>query len=264
MAVHYGIDPLWAALTNQGRTHIATTGINQTGLVFNIDLGTTSSYPGSGTTLFDLKQNQNLSLVNTPLYSASATDYYGALVFDGVNEYGQATSLPLNSPLSLTTNFTIEQVFKPTAYQASNYFGITNVLISKGPASTYNYATQVTTDTTVSFIKRDNAESLQFHTFTVPSMLNKINVLSFVIENGNNTSIDTVKCYHNGEFISSMNIAGNLIAAYANDTLYLGGLGATQYTNFTGSYYSCRIYNRALSATEITKNFNTIRRRYNL
>jgi hypothetical protein len=261
VGISYGVDPTWAYSTVQGRNHISTLGVIQTGLVYNIDLGSTLSYPGTGVVLNDLKQNHNLTLVNGPTYSSN--DRYGALIFDGVNDYCSVT-LPLGSPLSLTQNFTIEQVFKPTAYQTSNYYGLTNMLLSKGTASTYNYATQVTNDTTISFIKRNNAEGLQGHSFTVPSLLNNPNMVTLVIQNGDNTAIDTVSCYYNGQFVSTQNIIGGLMAAYANDPLYLCGLGGLQYTVFTGSYYSGRIYNRALTANEIQKNFNAIRRRYDL
>jgi hypothetical protein len=261
MGIVYGVDSTWAYSTVQGRNHISTLGVIQTGLVYNIDLGSTISYPGTGTVLNDLKQNHNLMIINGATYSAN--DRYGALIFDGINDYC-VTTLPLGSPLSLTQNFTIEQVFKPTAYQTSAYFGLTNMLLSKGTASTYNYATQVSNNTTVSFIKRNDAEGLQGHDFTVPSLLNKINMVTFVIQNGDNTGIDTVSCYYNGQFVSTQNISGGIMAAYDNDPLYLGGLGDVQYTGFTGSYYSGRIYNRALTANEIQKNFNTIRPRYDL
>jgi hypothetical protein len=263
MAPTYGISKEWAANTNAGRTHIALNGVNQTGLVLNLDAGSTSSYPGSGVTFSDLEGNHNFTLTNGPTYSS--TDNYGAIIFDGSNDYALVTGgIPLTSPTSLTNNFTIEQIFKPTAYQGSNYFGLTNMLMNKGTASTYNYATQVTTDTSFSFIKRTSPESLQSHNFTVPSMLNRVNSVTLVIQNGNNTSIDTVDCYYNGEFVSSLSISGDAIAAADNEPFYLGGLSNTAGTMFIGSYYSGRIYNRALSAAEIRKNFQSVRYRFGI
>jgi hypothetical protein len=263
MTLTYGVSKQWAATTDAGRTHIATNGVNQSGLVLNIDVGSSSTYPGSGALLYDLEGNHNFTLTNGPTYSSS--DNYGGIAFDGSNDYALvAGGIPLASPTSLTNNFTIEQVFKPTAYQASSYFGLTNMLLNKGSASTYNYATQVTADTTFSFIKRTSPESLQSHNFTVPSMLNKVNVVTLVIENGNNTSTDTASCYYNGAFISTLNIAGDAITANDNEPFYLGGLGNTQYTMLIGSYYSGRIYNRALTAAEISKNFQSVRYRFGL
>lgn len=263
MAITYGVSKIWAAQTDVGRTHIATNGVNQSGLVLNIDVGSSLTYPGSGSILYDIKGNHNFTLTNGPTYSA--VDNYGGIVFDGVNDFALvAGGIPLASPVSLTNNFTIEQVFKPTAYQTSAYFSLTNMLLNKGTAGTYNYATQATSDTSFSFIKRSGIESLQFHTFTVPSMLNKVNVVTIVVNNGSNSTIDTVSCYYNGVFISTLNITGDAIAANNNEPFYLGGLSSTQYTNLIGSYYSGRIYNRALTAAEINKNFQSIRYRFGL
>lgn len=261
MGTSYGINPYWAATTDKGRTHIATSGIVQDGLVFNLDAGVSSSYSGTGTNFADLTGNQNLSLSGSPTYSS--TDGYGAIVFNGSN-WATATGLSTSSPLSVTNNFTIEQVFKPTGYQASNYYGLTNILMSKGTASTYNYETQLTNATTFSFIKRTSPENLQYHNFTVPSMTHQFNIVALVIENGINTSIDTVKCYVNGNYIGVANIAGSAIAAVANDPIYLGSLGGTANTGFIGSYYACRVYNIALTEAQVKRNYNAMKGRYGL
>lgn len=260
MSVYAGPADWWTDSTNDGRTHVTTKGITQDGLVYSLDTGVTTSYSGTGNTFTDLKGNHNITL-NGPTFSSNEG---GSLVFDGVNDFGSVATIPLASPISLANNFTIEQVFKPTAYQISTYFGLTNMLLNKGTASTYNYATQVTNDTTISFIKRTGAEGLNFHPFAVSSMLNKVNVITLVIQNGSNSSIDTVSCYQNGVFVASNNITGLAISANDNEPLYLGGLSTQLYTNFTGSYYSCRIYNRALSNNEIRTNFNAIRGRYGI
>jgi hypothetical protein len=138
------------------------------------------------------------------------------------------------------------------------------MLINKGPASTYNYATQITNDTTFSFIKRTNPEGLQYHSFTVPSMLNKVNILTLVIENGSNSSIDTVSCYYNGSFISALSIAGLGIVAVNGDPFHLGGLGTTANTMFTGTYFIGRLYNRALTTAEVLQNYNATKSRFEL
>src|SRR6056300_1744909 len=68
MGVMYGVNPTWAAQTNEGRTHIATKGVVQSGLVLNLDAGVLSSYPGSGTTWTDLSGNgYNHTLISSPL-----------------------------------------------------------------------------------------------------------------------------------------------------------------------------------------------------
>ena len=261
MGISYGISSEWAKATNEGRTHIATKGVYSNNLVFNLDFGSNSCYSGSGTSLVDLTGSYTGTLVNGTAYSS--TSYYGGMVFDGVNDYINFGTIGTSSNVSFSNNFTIEQIFTPTGYQPGTYFGLTNMLISKGTASTYNYATQASSDTTFSFIKRTSPEGLQYHTFTVPSMVQKVNVVTLVIQNGSNTSADTVTCYHNGVFIATQNIVGDVITPVANDPFNISGLGAAN-GYFIGTYYAGRMYNEALSASDVMRNFNVLRGRFGL
>ena len=49
----------WTDGTSDGRNHIATKGIVQSGLVVNLDAGTLASYPGSGSTWTNLSGISN-------------------------------------------------------------------------------------------------------------------------------------------------------------------------------------------------------------
>lgn len=260
MGINYGVSPSWAKEINDGRTHIATKGVYSNNLVFNLDFGTTGSYSGSGTSVADLTGSYTGTLNNGTTFSA--TDQYGGMVLDGIDDVIRFGTIPLVSNVSVTNNFTIEQVFKPTGFQPGTYFGLTNSLIHKGTASTFNYATQVSSDTTVSFIKRTSPEGLQYSTFTVPSMRNRPNVLTFVVANGTSGS-GTISCYFNGEFIQTQTIVGTAITAVADDPFRIGG-DISSNSQFIGTYYSCRIYNTNLSASDVKRNFNALRGRFGL
>jgi hypothetical protein len=65
------------------------------GLVLALDAGNTKSYPGSGTAWTDLSGRGNTgTLVNGPTYSSANG---GSIVFDGVNDYVQFTSTPVQT-----------------------------------------------------------------------------------------------------------------------------------------------------------------------
>jgi hypothetical protein len=65
------------------------------GLVLALDAGNSKSYPGTGTAWTDLSGNGNTgTLVNGVGYSGSNG---GALTFDGVNDYVQFTSTPVQT-----------------------------------------------------------------------------------------------------------------------------------------------------------------------
>lgn len=202
-----------------------------------------------GSTLYDKSVNSiNGTLTNGLTYS---NDEFGKLIYTGNDDYVNFGSLSSSSPLSLTSNFTIEQVFKPTAYQPNNYFGLTNILLIKGNLSTVNYLTQLNNSTTVNFVKISSSESLQAHTFTVPSMTNNINTLTFVIQ-----SNTTLLCYFNGTYIDQKSITGLAIEAQATETTSISRTNVSSDMTFIGHYYSCRVYNRVLSDVEIKRNYN--------
>jgi len=71
-------------------TYLPTSSIVNQGLTVYYDFSNPNSYPGSGTTVYDLSgYDNNGTLINSPTFS---TDNGGALVFDGVDDYVQFTS----------------------------------------------------------------------------------------------------------------------------------------------------------------------------
>jgi hypothetical protein len=227
------------------------------GLVLYLDAGYRTSYPTSGTSWGNVSGVSGFTgtLTNGPTYNSGNG---GSIVFDGTDDRVFGNQLPLNSPYSFTNgNFTLEHWIKPTAYQAGSYFGLTNMILSKGPASTFNYATQVTNSTTLSFISRDNAEGLKYLNFTVPSLTNSITHIVFAV------SFSQVSLFINGILSEVKNLTGNPITPYNNDSINIGGEGNTN-TFFTGNMYIHRIYNRMLSSLEIQQNFNAQKSRFGL
>lgn len=80
------------------------------GLVLNLDAGNSESYPGYGSTWYDLSGNGNhMTLTGSPSYSNSDG---GALSFNGSNQYGELSGLNYSA-----TTFTI--------IAASRYSGAT-------------------------------------------------------------------------------------------------------------------------------------------
>jgi hypothetical protein len=77
------------------------------------------------------------------------------------------------------------------------------------------------------------------------------------------------KLFINGNLVSSNPCVGNILYNSLNTNLLIG---SDYYTNYNqglnaflnGKIASCRIYNRALSSTEILSNFNALRGRYGI
>jgi hypothetical protein len=227
------------------------------GLVLHLDAANPRSYPGSGTTWKDLTSEP----INPTLKNGISTtsDLKGGFQFDGTDDWIElGSAFPNTSKISFTGNFTIEQIFKPTGYQPNAYYGLKNLLFVKGNLSTVNYLTQLNSSTQVRFTKRSSPESLQNHDFTVPSMTDKANILTFTIN-----SNTTVSCYMNGTHINTVSIAGLPMEAQATELARISWASAGDMA-FIGNYYSCKIYNRALTASEVQRNFNAIRSRFGI
>jgi hypothetical protein len=226
------------------------------GLVFMMDANNLVSYPKSGTLVYSLTGSLSGSLINGVGYN---TGNGGSWVFDGTDDYIDFGPLPINSPLSFTNgNFTLEHWIKPTALQGGSYFGLANMILLKGPASTFNYATQVVDATSVRFYHRDINESLSNNTFTVPNLLNVCTHLVFSI----NPAGTQITLYVNGLLQETQNLTGNPITPYANDGFLVGGYYTQQFTDFIGNIYTNRIYSKALTATEVQQNYQATKDKF--
>jgi hypothetical protein len=244
MGAYAGVEPTWAAQTNAGRTHIATKGVVQSGLVLNLDAGVSSSYPGSGTTWTDLSGNgNNGTLTNGPTYSSADG---GSIVFDGSNDY-----INFNSNPSLTNQITVEVWVKLSSTSPNG----TAWILGRESAYRMLYFSDsfqwvcatvnngwYTTGTAI------GAGSLTPYTQTYQVV---------GTYNGSNNRI-----YVNGELKNTgANISGN-IGNGQNYVLFYSNVGGVDYGK--GNLYSHRIYNRALTATEISQNFNALKSRFGL
>ncbi len=229
-------------------------------LVLYLDAANPKSYVSGSTTWNDISRSGiNGTLINGPTFNSGNG---GSIVFDGSNDYISFGTVSTTSPLSFTSgSFTLEHWVKPTALQPGTYFGLTNMILTKGPASTFNYATQITTSGSVSFIHRDNSENLIFNTFTIGNILNTVSHLVFAV----NSSGTQILLYVNGVLSGTQNLTGKSITPYNNDLVSVGGgnLGNSNAV-FIGNIYVNRIYNRTLTAQEILQNYNATKTRFGL
>jgi hypothetical protein len=211
----------------------------------NLDAGDTASYPGSGTTWTDLSGNSNTgTLTNGPTYSSANG---GSIVFDGSNDYVNtvtATSLSINSA---STPFTINVWFKTTTtgqiYLFDNFNGGTDISlrIDGGKFEVYMAATGA-------------IDSVQFG-----SGYNNGFWHNFVLTwNGSNTI---------NAYADAINIGSNtttITGSFESGAAFQIGSRPTFSSYFAVNIAQVSIYNRALSAAEVSQNFNVLRSRFGI
>ena len=216
------------------------------GLVLALDAGNTKSYPGSGTTWTDLSGNGNTgTLTNGPTYSSANG---GSIVFDGSNDY---IPIPENSALNTQTP-TVEVWVKTNATTQNGFW------FEKGQVNTQYSLFQ---EGAVIQWRMNLDGSVNNLSTTTATYMNTSNWYQVVATYTSGSR----KLYINGTLVNSdaqtgtitTNANGMSIGAY-------GGFNGSRGYYYNGNIASVKIYNRALSATEIQQNFNATRGRYGL
>jgi hypothetical protein len=221
------------------------------GLVMCIDAANPKSYPGAGTAWNDISGNSNNgTLVNGPVYSTSDS---GIFSFDGIDDYVDCGSVSnLNNTI---TGLTVSIWFKVGTLR-------TEMLVENGTTFTTNtfYIAQENANNVSFAIANDSAQYQRIYgtsSYTVGRWYNFAGVWA---------SGASILAYVNGQDTSQSILSpfGNLTSVRSgNANLWVGNRPAGNIP-FSGSLSTTTIYNRALSATEISQNFNALRGRYGL
>ena len=203
------------------------------GLVLALDAGNTKSYPGSGTTWYDLSGNgNNGTLTNGPTYSSSNG---GVIVLGGTNQYIDIPSINLS-----TSNHTVMGASRYVSIGGRTFSGKNNNwLMGHWANSTVKYyANGWVTDTAGS---EQSDTNWRIYAAT------------------GNYSGDSWAFYVNGQLDTGPNSGGFdgpngfAIGSYQ---------GTSEYSNSHISFLIC--YNRVLTASEIQQNFNATRSRFGI
>ena len=208
------------------------------GLVLSLDAGNTKSYPGSGTTWTDLSGNGNhITWINTPSYDGTG------FTFNGTTHYGSA-----NSTASLTTTI-------PTIFMASTV-GTGTAFAKGGYGSYWNYG--MTSISATSFLIRNNNGDYSSPTYTATSGTN----IYCGTHNGTHRNY-----YLNGSYLGQTSTG---YSPSATNSLFLRiGCAWNQSSQvnvefFNGKISFIMVYNRELTAAEISQNFNALRGRFGI
>jgi len=219
------------------------------GLVLALDAADRNSYPGSGTTWFDLAGSNNGTLTNGPTYNSANG---GSIVLDGANDYVNFGNI-LNTG---TGSFAIEYIAKASA-MSSNY----GKILSKGFYATAGFA---------SFFGKlpDNSYVISFEWRQLDGSWSGIGNFSpsldtwyYVVQTYNSSS-GLMSQYINTTLQSSASASPNITSPSYN--YVIGGSNSGGLENFKGNVAILRQYNRALSIDEIQQNFNALRGRFGI
>ena len=218
------------------------------GLVLALDAGNTKSYSGSGTTWTDLSGNgNNGTLINSPGYTSTNG---GGIAFDGVDDRGTFTS-----PITSTSNQTYE-IWTNAIASASANGEYAYLLHNNGNSSATgsSYLTIGIKPTQQYYAALNGA----YQTMSSGVTANNSNIVQIILTWDGSTQ----KMYVNGDLKDSEALTGT--PANFSATTSFGDYRASTYRMIQGNIYLIKIYNKALTASEVQQNFNATRSRFGI
>lgn len=226
-----------------------------TGLVLALDAADINSYPGSGSTWYDLAGgNHHGTLYNGTSYTT--INGVKALTLDGTNNWIGNTTL--TGGLS---SFTLELMFYHNGLDQGGSYGI----ISMGTNGNYGPMFYCHTSCMGSHYF-PGSPSGDYPGGMGSWVNNTWNIFTWVFtDTVPDSSIGSLKTYVNG-----IQVDGTSNFNFQNGGMGRGsnGYGLGTYSGggapYKGSFSQFRVYNRALSAQEVLQNFNVQKTRYGL
>jgi hypothetical protein len=212
------------------------------GLVLNYDAAQLRSYSGSGTTWTDLSGlGNNGTLTNGPTFNSANG---GSIVFDGLDDYVSTNAQNL-------TELTICVWIK--------FSSISNVpfptIVSKEGATYLDRNFFLGLVPQFQFSRTVSGSDSPVASSIIPNL----NQWYYVVVT--NTSTPVMRIYINGVLNNTATYSGSLTTA--GSTTFIGN-----YTNpiypINGNIAIVTIYNIALSATEVSQNYNAVKSRFGL
>jgi hypothetical protein len=213
------------------------------GLVGYWDAANIRSYSGSGNTWYDLTRNgNNLTLTNSPTFNASG--------YFTTNSTGYFTGVGSSSIPSGSNSYTMSCIAQLPTW--ANYRGIMSI----GGYGSNNGSNAIRTG--------DTADPGYFYNYWW------FNDLYVTNNNGNTASSRwfNISATYDGTtrkiYVNSILVGSDTPTApnVSSTTIQLAKTWNTEYLN--GLISLAKIYNRALTATEILQNYNATKRRYGL
>ncbi len=222
------------------------------GLVLYLDAANSASYSGTGNTWYDLSGNSNkATFVDSPSFQSAPQSFFN---FDGSNDY---MTIVRSSSMSPTSGLTQEVWFNfSTIPNAAIFIGL-----QYGSSTNNTYALWMESSTIYGGVNTSGsfaAIGIGISNISGNKWHNLVHTYDGLAQ----------RLYLDGVLLNSSNITGS-IQYDANNTRVLIGAddNGSGYNNGAGYFHSgkinqIKIYNRALSASEIFQNYNASKKRY--
>lgn len=210
------------------------------GLVLSLDAGFVGSYPTTASNWYDISGNaSNGTLTNGPTFDSANS---GSIMFDGVDDFAQCTG-----------SFTLTSAtFVTWIRRDGNQVSYAGILFSRGTNTT---GMDFTTSNQLGYHWNDAAATYNWASgLTIPNLTWCMVAISVT-----STSATGYLCQTSG-ITTATNTTNHASSVLNAINIARDSGNATRV--FKGNIAISQLYNRALSADEITQNFNALKGRF--
>ena len=221
------------------------------GLILNLDAKNPNSYnplnTGSTTWVDTTYTTTGGTLTNGTYYSG------GTMVFDGTNDY---VRIPNNSLLNPDTITVSAWINRTSVVNYAHFIGLPVSNTTWGPPYMSYGVEYIGTSDTISFVLGFTNNSFEYTNYTLSFGNNQWFNFTGTYDKSN------VKIYINGVLYTTRAETKTMYQSTAD--FYIGAINASAQFPLNGKIGAIQVYNRALSQSEITQNFNALRGQYGI
>ena len=227
-----------------------TTSYATEGLVLYFDPSNTASYPGSGTAITDLSGNGRNGTMSNITYTSPYFTYNGS---------SSQIAIADNAALEPGSGDWTMEVWVNQAVAGND------VVLGKFPAGGTQVSYSIRTSTSTYYAQMGSGIGSGATLFQNSSnQVGTIGTWYQLVYVFTNVADNTLQTFVNGNSIGSV---GHSLASILDTTtgLYIGSYNNGEYAQwFDGKIGITRLYNRALTSTEVLNNYNTDKTKYGL
>jgi len=225
------------------------------GLVLALDAADKRSYPGSGTTWFDLVNSYNGTLTNGPTFDSGNG---GSIEFDGTDDYvnGPATNSVIGNNLSSITLSAWVQIDDTGAAYLFNCKRTDSFSTLVGLTANYNTSGGGSPGLLGALVRRADDSTHTWYAYDGNYDNDGIwhNVVFTATGTANTLYIDGI--LRSTDNLGMQTVSGN------TGPITVGSFGTSSFLN--GNVACVKLYTRDLSADEVTQNYNALKSRFGL
>ena len=214
-------------------------------LLFAVDAANTKSYPGSGTTFFDLSKSANNS---QSFFNVTSSNWDGnSFEFNGTDESIRFPNVTTN-----TNSFSVECW--------ANWSTLTNSQVPFGLGAFFRFYLNGGSPTF--WVRETGSGTTQTTTYSGSSIdANEWYHLVGTCQGGSGGSI---KLYSDGVFGSSNTINFNVDTGTSDPNMYIGNAFNGSTSHFPGKVAIARVYDKVLTDKEVLQNYIALKGRFGL